>query len=85
MNADDIIQSAVNAVVGPMLRLLQDDPHGWSDRPCATCRAIGALAGQEFGCYVYAERKRQIAAPRPPHGATTPALGFSADKGADTP
>lgn len=34
----------------PILRLVEMDPHGWSNRPCQTCAAISALAGRPFGC-----------------------------------
>lgn len=34
----------------PALRLIQADPHLWSKRPCQTCDAVSAIAGEPFGC-----------------------------------
>ncbi len=31
-------------------RLIEEDPHQWSSRPCQTCRAISNLIGRPFGC-----------------------------------
>ena len=42
-------------VLDAILRLLQDDGHQWSRRPCQTCRAISSLAGYSFGCIKKAE------------------------------
>jgi hypothetical protein len=56
---EDVIRAAVNVIVGPILRLLQDDPHAWSTRHCETCRTIQSLTGKSFGCYLYA--KQQVA------------------------
>ena len=58
MENNDIIRAAVKVVTEPMMRLLQDDPHQWSDRPCATCKSISSMIGTDFGCYLYAERRR---------------------------
>ena len=57
MNEKEIIQAAVQLIIDPVLRLLQEDPHQWSERPCPTCRAISSLIGKKFGCYLYAERR----------------------------
>lgn len=49
-------------------------------------KSEGALAMfHETQDAAYAALSAAKPTPRPPHGATTPALGFSADKGADTP
>jgi len=32
------------------IRLIEDDPHQWSKRPCPTCRSISSLIGKPFGC-----------------------------------
>ncbi len=58
MEIDDVIKAAVKVITEPMLRLLQDDPHQWSDRPCPTCRPISSMIGADFGCSLYAERRR---------------------------
>ncbi len=55
---EDVIRAAVNVVLDPVLRLIQGDPHSWSERPCETCRAVGAMVGRAFGCYAYAETRR---------------------------
>lgn len=59
MEDNNIIRAAVKVITEPMLRLLQDDPHQWSDRPCATCKSISSIIGADFGCYLYAERRRK--------------------------
>ncbi len=64
MSNEDTIRAAVNVILEPILRLLQEDPHSWSERPCPTCRPISSIVGQPFGCYRYAldtqkERSRQ--------------------------
>lgn len=46
-------------VVRAILDLIQADPHSWSARPCSTCRAVGSIVGQPFGCYVYAAQKSE--------------------------
>jgi len=51
---EDSINLAAKAAAGvlldPILRLLEADPHQFSERPCPTCRTISALAGKAFGC-----------------------------------
>lgn len=37
-------------LVAAVLRLIESDPHQWSERPCQTCTAISAIAGRQFGC-----------------------------------
>ena len=39
-----------------MLRLIEADPHLWSQRPCQTCTAVSALAGRAFGCVAKAAK-----------------------------
>ena len=67
-NTDDerLIQSAARMITRAALRLITDDNHLWSERPCGTCRTITALLGEQFGCYEYARRKaaQRAAAPR---------------------
>jgi hypothetical protein len=35
------------------LRLVSNDMHNTSTRPCNTCRQVGRALGQPFGCYAY--------------------------------
>jgi hypothetical protein len=46
--------------ISPAFKLLQEDPHQWSSRGCPTCRAVSALIGQDFGCVIYAKRRKVI-------------------------
>jgi hypothetical protein len=57
MESKEIIQVAVNIVIGPILSLLQEDPHQWSERGCNTCKTISGMIGRPFGCYEYQRRK----------------------------
>lgn len=52
----EVVQAAAQVLVDAVLRLLQDDPHSWSKRPCATCRAVSNIVGKPFGCCLYAAR-----------------------------
>lgn len=56
-NAEEIIRAAARVLLVPILDMIQEDQHSWSERGCQTCRAIGAIAGRPFGCYVYAARR----------------------------
>ena len=56
--AVEAAQIAVQILVKPILDLIYADSHQWSSRPCGTCRAITALAGQSFGCDRYRQEKR---------------------------
>jgi len=47
------IQAAAQLMMDAVLRLMQDDPHQWSSRPCPTCRSVSSLVGKPFGCYEY--------------------------------
>ena len=57
MEDERVIKAAINVVMASVLNVLQNDPHQWSTRPCATCRTITDVTGQKFGCYLYAERR----------------------------
>ena len=52
---EDIIRAAANVIVDPIIRLIEDDPHQWSTRPCQTCKTISSLIGKPFGCVKKAE------------------------------
>lgn len=52
-----IIEAAARAHLAAALDMLYADNHSWSERPCATCRAITGLLGKTFGCYRYAEER----------------------------
>lgn len=56
---EDIIRAAANVIIEPILKLIQDDPHQWSTRPCQTCRIITSLTGNSFGCVKKAEEHRK--------------------------
>lgn len=66
------IRAAVSALVDASLRLIQDDPHQWSERPCSTCRAVSSIVGKPFGCLVYAERRALALAARSTEGEVKP-------------
>ncbi len=65
MSDEDTIRAAVNVLMKPILDILQEDPHSWSDRPCDSCRTISAIIGRPFGCYEFARRR---AAKEPGYG-----------------
>jgi hypothetical protein len=54
-----VIQAAVRVFTRSALRLITEDNHLWSTRPCSTCRTITALLGESFGCDAY--RIRDVA------------------------
>jgi len=67
MNVEQrIVQAAAQILMDTALRLIQEDPHQWSDRHCPTCRSISAISGKPFGCYEYQRRRK---APAPPQAA----------------
>lgn len=39
--------------------LVYVDPHDWSNRPCATCRAVSAIIDRPFGCDRYRQEGRR--------------------------
>ena len=53
----ELLSAATFVLIQAVLDLIQVDPHQWSERPCPTCRAIGAIIKQPFGCYLYAKQK----------------------------
>lgn len=55
-------EQAQETLLAAVLRLLQEDPHMWSARPCKTCKAVSAIADRPFGCYEY---QRRVAAGEP--------------------
>lgn len=54
---NDILAAAVNILLGPVLDLIQVDPHHWSTRPCPTCRTVSALVQRPFGCELYRQQR----------------------------
>jgi hypothetical protein len=54
-----IVQAAASVLIDAALRLLQEDPHRWSDRPCPTCRSVSEIAGKPFGCVLYSLQKNK--------------------------
>lgn len=59
-NETRIISACAQVLVYSALKLLEDDNHMWSERPCPTCRTIGHLIGRAFGCYAYAVKLKQM-------------------------
>jgi len=45
-----VVQLAALALLEPVLRLWEQDPHLFSSRPCSTCQSISAIVGRPFGC-----------------------------------
>jgi hypothetical protein len=54
------VQQTVDVLFGAVLRLLQDDGHQWSERPCSTCQAISSIVGKPFGCIEHARHRAQL-------------------------
>jgi len=50
---DAAVLAAARAITTAALDLIYADPHQWSIRGCATCRAVSALIGKPFGCDRY--------------------------------
>lgn len=46
----ETVRACARVLVGAALDLIQADPHQWSKRPCATCRAVSSIVGRPFGC-----------------------------------
>ena len=62
MNTDEInvlIDEVGKRVYLPALKLIQGDPHQWSNRGCQTCRTISNIIGESFGCVLYAETHKK--------------------------
>lgn len=55
-NETRIISACARVLTYSALKLLEDDNHMWSERPCPTCRTISHLIGRPFGCHAYAIR-----------------------------
>ena len=55
----DLIRTAARIMLEAVLQLIQDDPHQWSTRPCATCQAITSITAKPFGCIKYRIDKEQ--------------------------
>jgi hypothetical protein len=53
------IQAAARVLMRAALAMLQKDPHSWSTRPCQTCQAVSAIAGEPFGCSLVAQQPRR--------------------------
>jgi hypothetical protein len=52
--AENKIEQFKRNILGDtILNLMQEDPHQWSMRPCATCRTISTIIDKPFGCYEY--------------------------------
>ena len=51
------LDKAVWLITDTALRLIQEDPHQWSARPCQTCRSVSTLIKKPFGCVLYAQQK----------------------------
>ena len=45
------IRACANIIIDAVVNVIYADPHGWSKRPCDTCRTISAIIGKPFGCY----------------------------------
>lgn len=53
-----LIQAAARTLMEASLHLVESDPHIWSTRPCATCKAVSSILGRSFGCQKKMEEKR---------------------------
>lgn len=65
--AADLVKAAAEKLLDAALKVIQDDPHQWSGRPCSSCRAVTAIYGKPFGCIARAlrdDRRRQEEAGR---------------------
>ena len=50
----EVIKEAAHVLLDSVLKLIEKDPHSWSNRPCQTCRTVSSILGKPFGC----EKKR---------------------------
>lgn len=57
-DTDAAVRSAASMLMEAALRVLENDPHSWSKRPCSTCETVSSLAGRPFGCVAHANSKR---------------------------
>ena len=55
---DDLkkLSKAVRLVFGTALKIIEQDPHQFSARSCASCRTVSELIGRPFGC----EKRRSV-------------------------
>ena len=53
VRSSELLDAAVQRLTDPILRLIQNDPHQWSTRPCTTCQTISQLVNKPFGCDYY--------------------------------
>ena len=51
------LKEALEILSYTVLRLIQNDSHSWSNRPCETCRTISNIIDKPFGCYEYQRTK----------------------------
>lgn len=51
---EKIVQAAAWLLARTAFRMIQQDNHHWSERPCGTCQAITGMLGEPFGCNKYA-------------------------------
>lgn len=68
------IENAMRRMVNAALVIWTNDPHKFSSRPCATCRAITALLDEAWGCIELEQgvRKRAPTKTFPPPPTETP-------------
>lgn len=55
---DRLITVFATRLYGQAFKLLEEDPHQFSSRGCATCRSVSGIIGRDFGCIAEAKRKR---------------------------
>ena len=51
--------SQYNLLIDAITDLMYSDAHHWSERPCATCKAITVIIKKPFGCYRYADERKK--------------------------
>jgi hypothetical protein len=54
---EGIVQAAAHVLMRPVLKLIEADPHQWSERGCATCSSVTTIVGRSFGCVRFAEMR----------------------------
>ena len=52
-----VMRAAAEIISDVAFRIIQDDPHQWSMRPCGSCQTVSSLIGRPFGCYDLQRRK----------------------------
>ena len=53
-----MVRVQVDLIMDAVVETIGIDGHGWSDRPCQTCKAVSGLIGRPFGCYWYQAKKK---------------------------